>query len=366
MAAALGMILGAGLGAAKQHLASERMHKDKIADMLMQGAANGQFDVSKSPEAMKIIEGSYGKDATGAATSIFSQMAAPMSGAPQIPGSGGGGGAPQAAGTPGGQQSQTGGAPASGGIHPGQIGDPNDPKTWQQYADSMQAFADQNPANARVQAFAKEHAALAMNRVKELQSQQNFEQTKGQQQQFHADTEADRELARQGQAQARAGQAETRAMMMGMKASQDQFERDYKTQQQSLEKERDQATKDSKVETLKRTVDTAADKITADFAAAAGKQNPDDIKSAFKARADSYNASAAQFYRKHADAGAPTLLKFNPGVPGKGLLRGAIPGLGTPGESPTLEAVPPRYGNYKGKSGWLDADGNFYPDAGTN
>jgi hypothetical protein len=152
--------------------------------------------------------------------------------------------------------------------------------------------------------------------------------------------------------------------MMGMKASQDQFERDYKTQQQGLEKERDQATKDSKVETLKRTLDTGADKITADFAAAAGKQNSDDIKSAFKARADSYNTSAAQFYRKHADAGAPTLLKFKEGVKSTGL--GGTMGLGTAGVSPTLEAVPPQYGNYKGKSGWLDADGNFYPDAGTN
>ena len=90
------------------------------------------------------------------------------------------------------------------------------------------------------------------------------------------------------------------------------------------------------------------DKVLADFS-----KTP---SPAFKARVDSYNSSASMFYKKHASSGAPTLLKYSeqPGVTG-GLL----------GNNPKVDAVPPQYGTNKktGQSGWLDADGNFYPES---
>lgn len=347
MAAALGMILGAGASYLGTQAREQRQLKHEADQHFLQTIDDhlkAHPEDAATPEFAKYGKKIYGEHWEPMQQILGFAAQAKQKEQAQFDQLTGGGGQPQQ--TPQGGQRQ----PASGA----QI--PQTPDEWEAYRHKLIQARGHFTDPAHLKALDDE-IAFAKDQTDKAEHHQEFEQTAADRKQAHADTEADREATR-------AGQAETRSMMMGMKATQDQFERDYKTQQQSLEKERDQATKDSKVETLKRTLDTGADKITADFAAAAGKQNPDDIKSAFKARADSYNTSAAQFYRKHADAGAPTLLKFKEGVKSTGL--GGTMGLGTAGVSPTLEAVPPQYGNYKGKSGWLDADGNFYPDAGPN
>jgi len=274
----------------------------------------------------------------------------------------GGGGQPSsqpmmgASPTPGQGQPAAGSLPSPAASPQSQFKMPQSADEWEAYRHKLIQARGHFTDPAHLKALDDE-IAFAKDQTDKAEKHTEVEENRADRQQFHQDTEADR-------AATRASAAESRALSQSLKASQDAFERDYKTNQQALEKERDDATKQARTETLKKTIDTEVDKITADFAAAAGKGNPDDIKSAFKARADSYNSSASMFYRKHADAGAPTLLKFKQGVAGTGL-RGTM-GMGKPGESPTLEAVPPQYGNYKGKSGWLDADGNFYPDAGTN
>jgi hypothetical protein len=126
----------------------------------------------------------------------------------------------------------------------------------------------------------------------------------------------------------------------------------------SRDKATEQARRASQAETGLKSLDAERDKLLADFEKLTDAQKPD-----AKVRVDSHNAAASLFYKKHPGAGAPTLLKWTAGVPSKGFLGGHLPG-GRTATAPTIEAVPPMYGESKklGKSGWRDANGVFYPD----
>jgi hypothetical protein len=359
------MILGAGARALGEHAAEQRQLKheadqhflETIDDHLKQHPED-----AATPEFAKYGKKIYGEHWEPMQQILGFAAQAKQKEQQQFQELTGGGGQPSsqpmtgASPTPGQGQPAAGSLPSPAASPQSQFKMPQSADEWEAYRHKLIQARGHFTDPGHLKALDDE-ISFAKDQTDKAEKHTEVEENRADRQQFHQDTEADR-------AATRASAAESRALSQSLKASQDAFERDYKTNQQALEKERDDATKQARTETLKKTIDTEVDKITADFAAAAGKGNPDDIKSAFKARADSYNSSASMFYRKHADAGAPTLLKFKQGVAGTGL-RGTM-GMGTPGESPSLEAVPPQYGNYKGKSGWLDADGNFYPDAGTN
>lgn len=176
--------------------------------------------------------------------------------------------------------------------------------------------------------------------VKNLEDQKKQQAQQGQREEFHADTEADRAQSRAIQAQSH---ADTEAARVQAQADSKQF----REASLKMEQERDDEKKAAQLENLQKGLDSSRDKILADFS-----KTP---TPAVKARVDSYNSSASQFYKKHAAAGAPTLLKYSE-EPGK-----------IYGSTPKVEAAPPQYGTNKktGQSGWIDADGNFYPDAGS-
>lgn len=174
----------------------------------------------------------------------------------------------------------------------------------------------------------------------------DYQQTQKRLDQAHEDNVGLREA---GLAQSK---ALTEATQAQVKATAD-FNEQFKTSQQAIAKAKDDSDRQAKVDALGKNIDTERDKVLADFA-----KTP---TPAVKARVDGYNASASMFYKRHANAGAPTLLKYSeePGTM-QGLTGGK---LGSP--NPKVEAVAPQYGTNKktGQSGWLDADGNFYADS---
>lgn len=158
------------------------------------------------------------------------------------------------------------------------------------------------------------------------------------QEQFHQEHEADLQSTREQTAAFRAEEQASREQARGESE-------DIKRQMLELKKTEDADKRQQQIATLGKGIDANRDKILADFA-----KTP---TPAIKARVDSYNSTAGEFYRKHAGIGAPTLLKYSEEDQIGETLRG---------KAPNVEAVPPTYGNYKGKSGFIDADGYFYPD----
>lgn len=191
------------------------------------------------------------------------------------------------------------------------------------------------------------------------QQERQFQQTKTQQAQQFKEAETGRE-------EGRAALKETRDATLALTREGQQRDAEFKKWQQQHAAEQDAQKKEALAQQMAKNIDAQRDKLLADFA-----KLPDAAKPAAEARVKGYNTQASMFYRKHANSGAPTLLKFNAGKPGTGL-RGYPTALGgytgTATVEPTIEAVPPEYGSYKGKSGWIDADGNFYPEtnAGTD
>ena len=237
------------------------------------------------------------------------------------------------------QMEQGGGTQqASFGPHP-DSGDLSDPNTWRQHKQAVHDFAVQNPNNDFVQQRAQQEIEYADKQIADLQKQQDFELTKGQQKTEFEETKA---LKEQTAAQTEQLRATTQAI--AQQANQERAQHDQ--EMEAITKQTQADKREQMITQFTKNLDTSRDKILGDFA-----KTP---STAFKARVEGYNSSAQQFYSKHATAGAPTLLKYSE-EPGK-----------VYGTNPKIDAVPPSYGSYKGKSGWLDADGNFYPDAGTD
>lgn len=246
MAALLGLALGgmAGLGVAEEH--KKRAANQKSADLLLQtGFQSGDPTVFDNPDFQKIIAGAYGKDFAKNLPAMAKAFNKPITGAPTMPGAAApqagspspmgmamGGSAPASSGAttvpptataPVGGELPTG-AP-SGGVRPApEHGDPNDPKTWMTYADSMQQFADQNPNNQRVQQFAQTHIAQARERATFLQKQQDYQQTQARLTQTEQDRKADRE------------------QMQAFREQQASINNDFKAQTLQERKDRDAAT----------------------------------------------------------------------------------------------------------------------------
>ena len=155
----------------------------------------------------------------------------------------------------------------------------------------------------------------------------DYQQTQKRLDQAHEDSVGLRE---QGLAQSK---ALTEATQAQAKANAD-FEQQFKTQQQEITKAKNEDDRQAKVAALGKNIDTERDKILGDFA-----KTP---TPAVKARVDGYNASASMFYQKHADSGAPTILKYS-----------EEPGT-VYGVTPKVEAVAPKYVPIAAKpDGWM-------------
>jgi len=191
VAGALGFILGAGLGAAKQKAQKEFSTKSQLAQIAIQeGIKSGDPEFFSSPDVQKIIKPIYGNDAAPMLMSLsgmiqkrHQQFAQDVNGGGQQPQ----GGMPQ-----------QGGAPAS----------PLD--QYDAQIKRLSAIRDsgkyQDPQQIK---FLDDHIKELEHERDKTQSQLNFQQTQARLDQAHQDSENDRQTFH---ADAQANAAATRAI----------------------------------------------------------------------------------------------------------------------------------------------------------
>jgi len=335
MAGLIGFALGNALQGAAGY-AQAKAQKQQQHDALLLQTYQQHPEVAGTEEAQKFLKKKYGPevaDSFAQVGKISQQFGMDLSGkgssAPA------GGSAPQPAG---------GGTIAAGAPQGPQPHDMNWVNGEIQRLQGLQAKY-KDPGQQKI---IQDRLGFLQKQQEQLQQQgfqgQQKEEDRAQRQSIHEDTEADRQASRAMQEQFKADS----------EANRQQAQADRKTYQDAtlaLARERDTDKREQQIATLTKNLDSSRDKILADF----GKTPTP----AIKARVDGYNASASAFYQKHANSGAPTLLKYSeePGT----LQSWSAGKIGGP--KPTVEAAPPTYVSYKGKSGWMDTDNNFYPDA---
>lgn len=328
MAGALGLLTGLGLGAASGAVQERAQKRQQHDSMLFDFYSKNPTLVADSPEAQKFINRYAGGDTAQAFIGMAQHAKAASEQFGQITG---GGGAPSA-------------APATGGpqlpMDTSKIEDEQRKLTAFQATPDGQMFEQQHPGAI------KAHIDLLDKHLARMQHDQEFQENQKRETANAANAETDKKQAEADRQEARAA---AQASTAQARAEADQFKKFQEQHMQEQDDEKRQKLSDDQ----QKVIEANRDKLLADF-----EKLPDSAKPAAEARVNGYNAMASQFYRKHADAGAPTLLKFTAGK------KGSFGPLNVGGVAPTVEAVPPQYGTNKktGQSGWLDADGNFYPE----
>jgi hypothetical protein len=381
MAGGIGLLLGAGLGIASRYSrqqAQEKAQSDLTWHEFSQNMVSkmGSKELN-TPEGQKMVKSLLGEHADAGMMMLNARAQAREQFATQLGQVGGSTGAvpPGAGGTP---------ANAPGMMMP-QQGAPGPSFGPSQQAQPQQAPTDSHDQflaelNQRMSGLtAMEGQATDPDQIAQIKSvkedikgriAQVEEDKKGlEHHQEHQDTLASQKEGRaqreadfqQSQASAAESRNTTHALM--------QQGQDERKQMDNFQKQRiNEADTDKRAAldaTQAKNIDSNRDKLLADWEKL---KEPDRLAagSAMGARVKGHNAMASQFYRKHADAGAPTLLKFTPGKASGGYRIAG--GTGEEPVSSTIEVVPPEYGTNKktGQIGWKDADGNFYPESGSS
>jgi hypothetical protein len=355
MAALLGMALGATARAIGERGMANYQQKQEHDRMLgelyvthpwLAATQEGKKNAARilGPENAKALE-------------MVGQHTQQMMGAMPQPGGGGmepAGASPAQAPSGGMAQAAAGAGGAQGQPQmpqrPPWMKDSQDPRYWEQYLAHSAQFKQQHPNWAQdptVAANVKAQDDYANRMLAVTQKSQQYQQTQQRLTQEHEDVTALRKQTLESQQQSRAETAALREQSLQATEQARKDTADLQKQIIALKKTRDETQRQNQVSQLAKSIDAQRDKILADF-----QKTP---SPAVKARVDGYNASAEMFYRKHATAGAPTLLKYSVGPAGY-----------IESGTPTVEAVPPQYGTNKktGQSGWFDANNNFYPESG--
>ena len=339
MAGALGLLLGAGVGAAAGEIRQKRQQQQKHDDALFDFYSKNPTLVADSPDAQKFVTKYGGKDTAAAFIGMANHTKAAAEQFGKITGG------EQQGGAASGGAPTAGPVPAAGGqsslpMDPNAIEEEQRKLTAFQATDDGRIFERNNPGAI------KAHIDLLEKHAARLQHDQEFQANQKRETQSHQDVEADKKQAEADRQEARKA---TQSLMAQNKAESNQFKQFQEQHMQEQDEEKRQKLADDQ----QKVIDSNRDKLLADF-----EKLPSGAKANAEARVTGYNAMASTFYRKHSDAGAPTLLKFNPGK------KGSMGPLNIGGTDPTIEAVPPQYGTNKktGATGWVDADGNFYAE----
>ncbi len=347
MGGALGIVLGTAMNYGVNRMNAEVEHKHETDNTLLHLAMSNPA-AAQIPEIQKAIKTRFSPeiaDFIAHSGQIQQQFGEQLRSATSPQAGGGGGASPP-------------GVPA---LHDASVSSPDqDPLASHLNEvggriDRLNAILASPEAQMPENAAAAKHARDLVTELEKHRSQFQTEafqseqktEDRAQRQEMHQDREAD-------VARSQAQSAEFREMSQAQQKQNQEFQQQFKTTEQQIQKSKNDEERAQHVATLGKSIDAERDSILGNFA-----KKP---SAAFEAQVKAHNARASMFYRKHADAGAPTLLKFTAGQEGS-TLRG-VAGIGKPTVDPTIEAMPPQYGTNKktGQSGWIDADGNFYAE----